>query len=392
MFPLQNQVSTGSNASKTARYAVFALRILMLIAASALVAAGFALTLRDGSAPHATRATHACPMHPEVTAPGPAECPVCKMVLEPIASSERATTTGATVAPSTAAYTCPMHLEVGADAPGTCPKCNMDLELRAAKPAPPAPARATKTLYGCASHRDVIVDAPGQCPFCRADLRPLGAAERAAVRANVIPVSNASFAAGVTWLPESFPPAQSSQPGDGPAIGTAKRRVFVDDVRASAWFDPSGRVVALLYRDELVGLTPGEAGRFFRAAAPRDGIDVRLSEEPPSRWDATTSLVRFVIDPDEQAGVGAGETGWLELQGKSRELLVFPESALLRSSEGPYVLVPGAEGHAAQRRQVEIGRILKGNVVVLSGLAEGDRLIVGNAFFVDAEQRWKGAP
>jgi hypothetical protein len=178
-----------------------------------------------------------------------------------------------------------------------------------------------------------------------------------------------------------------------------KRRVFVDDVRAAAWLERPDRLAAVLYRDELIGLSAGERGKFFRAAAPRVGIDVRMSQQAPEAWDSATSLVRFTVepgkanDPDvhgfaaEALEARSGDVGWLELPDKSRELLVFPESALLRSTEGPYVLVPAPHEHTFLRRAVEIGRILDGQVVVLSGLREGDRLVIGKAFFLDAEAR-----
>jgi hypothetical protein len=231
------------------------------------------------------------------------------------------------------------------------------------------------------------------------DLEPVGEKPQQP-QASVIPVASSIYAPGVLWLPETFPPAQPGKPQDRPPIGTAKRRVFVEKVRAPAWLEAPDRLAAVLYRDQLAGLSSGEPGSFFRAAASRTGIDVRLSDEPPAPWDASTSLVRFVVEPRKASrGSGrealpgaapdlrSGDVGWLELQPKSRELLVFPESALLRSTESPYVLVPRADGHTFVRRPVQIGRIIEGQVVVLSGLEEGDRLVIGKAFFLDANAR-----
>lgn len=270
----------------------------------------------------------------------------------------------AAVRAEAAQHACPMHPEVTAAAPGSCPICKMALEpVVTSKRARAAP--------------EIVVDA-------RQALEPARAQKRKSAEPQLIPASSSQFAPGVTWLPETSPPAQPGKPGDGPALGTAKRRVFVDDVRAAAWLEAPGRLAALLYRDELVGLSSAERATFFRAVAPRDGIEARLSDEPPARWDSSTSLVRFALQPEKAK---AGEVGWLELPDKSRELLVVPESALLRSSAGPYVLRPGADEHGFTRRPVEIGRILRGQVVVLSGLREGDRVVIGNAFFLDVEQR-----
>jgi len=72
-----------------------------------------------GARPDAGRYT--CPMHPEVSAPGPGSCPKCGMALEP--AIPRA-------GPAPTEWTCPMHPEIVRDRPGSCPICGMALEPR----------------------------------------------------------------------------------------------------------------------------------------------------------------------------------------------------------------------------------------------------------------------
>jgi multidrug efflux pump subunit AcrA (membrane-fusion protein) len=79
--------------------------------------------------------------------------------------------------------------------------------------------------------------------------------------------------------------------------------------------------------------------------------------------------------------------------------LVVPESAVLYSDEGAYVLAAPPGGHTFARRTIQIGRILDsghvadlagdhfGAIVVLSGLREGERVVAGDTFFLDAERR-----
>lgn len=63
--------------------------------------------------------TYTCPMHPEIHADKPGNCPKCgmKLVVEKAQSSK--------ALPKT--YTCPMHPEIHETKPGNCPKCGMKL-------------------------------------------------------------------------------------------------------------------------------------------------------------------------------------------------------------------------------------------------------------------------
>ena len=123
-----------------------------------------------GAAPAAAGSEYTCPMHPEVTQPGPGQCPKCGMNLvpkalgsghephvahahhdegahhhppdhahhahEPAATSPTTPASAAKKEPSgplavaAIEYTCPMHPEVVQAGPGNCPKCGMTLEPR----------------------------------------------------------------------------------------------------------------------------------------------------------------------------------------------------------------------------------------------------------------------
>jgi hypothetical protein len=156
-------------------------------------------------------------------------------------------------------------------------------------------------------------------------------------------------------------------------------------------------VAALLYRDEHAGLAPGSQGAFFQARAPNAAIAARLTEQAPVAWDEATLKVHFRLEPstavplDGQAQALpeplAGAPGWVRLPERVEELVMVPSRAVLRSAEGPYVLVAEEQSLHFSKRHLEIGQVLDGHVAVHSGLREDERVVVQGAFFVDAERR-----
>jgi multidrug efflux pump subunit AcrA (membrane-fusion protein) len=184
----------------------------------------------------------------------------------------------------------------------------------------------------------------------------------------------------------SFSLDPSASLEDFKVIGTATRRAFAIGVRAPAFIESEDRILAVLRKDELIGLSPEEGAWFFRATAPRERIEVQLAVEPPAPQDPST--VRVHLHPAPGAPkLRPGQTGWVELATRSRELLLVPSGAVLYSAQGPYVLVAGADNRTFVTRQLEIGSVSGGFAVILSGLQEGERIAVGSAFSLDAERR-----
>jgi multidrug efflux pump subunit AcrA (membrane-fusion protein) len=112
-----------------------------------------------------------------------------------------------------------------------------------------------------------------------------------------------------------------------------------------------------------------------------------------SAWDEATVTVRFELDRQAVSRApGATTPGWVILSPRNREALLIPYAAVLRSPEGPFVLVASGQSFRIfSKRPVQLGRVLSGFVAVLGGIDESDRVVIGNAFFLDAERR-RGLP
>ena len=128
----------GTRTMAAVRWALVGL--VALVAAVAWI--DFARTA--GDRPAAAGVRYVCPMHPQIAADHPGECPICGMDLVPAGSLDKAAGPGGGVATTQAAvheqFTCPMHPDFVTDDPkARCPKCHMKL-VAVTPPAETAPA------------------------------------------------------------------------------------------------------------------------------------------------------------------------------------------------------------------------------------------------------------
>lgn len=224
--------------------------------------------------------------------------------------------------------------------------------------------------YACPMHPEVVSRLPGECPICRMALERVSGVEK-------------------------HPMAMAK---DG-VVGTVKQQVVTQMVRAPAWSAADGMLKVVLYKDDLVGLTPDQHALFFSNATPGTSAAIQRTGDPASPWDAETVQITFRFERP----AGAISRGWVEIPATPRSFLVVPTAAVLYSGTGAYVLAAGPNQNTFARREVVVGRILDsgygaglvddryGAIVVRSGLEAGERIIIEDTFFMDAERRLQAA-
>lgn len=112
------------------------------------------------------------------------------------------------------------------------------------------------------------------------------------------------------------------------------------------------------------------------SAAYRDAPFVGEVMSIDSRVDPVTRAVAVRAHlPNPDGRLSPGMLMTVRLQTDVREALVIPEAALVPLEDRQYVFVVDEAGKA-QRVEVEIGRRRPGEVEILDGLSEGDRVVV----------------
>lgn len=231
----------------------------------------------------------------------------------------------------------------------------------------PAPAAAAaRPSFVCPMHPEVTSSSPGDCPICRMALEPI---------ANVATAEPAALQLATV--------ARELRAFD--AVSRVKRFETSQEMRFSAWAESRDAGIALVYLDQAKLLVSGETGQFGSLSGPGASIPVRVDSEPAEPWDGSTVRVRFHAAPG--AALPVNGTGWVKFATRLRRDLVIREGAVLRSPEGPYVLVATNDRHTLTKRPVELGSIVYGYAAVVSGLKEDEWVVAKHTFALDTARR-----
>ncbi|HEY6898793.1 MAG TPA: efflux RND transporter periplasmic adaptor subunit, partial [Rhodocyclaceae bacterium] len=150
-------------------------------------------------------------------------------------------------------------------------------------------------------------------------------------------------------------------------------------------------VVADVAEQDAARLRLGQAAKVQVDALPGSALQGRVDFIAPLLKNETRTLSVRVELPNPGQRLRPGMYAKLLLEsGGSEKLLTVPNSAVLDSGRRQMVLVERGEGRF-EPREVSLGQRGDERVAVLSGLKEGERVVVAANFLIDAESNLKAA-
>ena len=239
--------------------------------------------------------------------------------------------------------------------------------------------------FVCPMHPEVRSAARSDCPICGMKLEPIGRNSESRSRGH----------SAMSAMPDmiAFENVRKHKIMD--FVRTHSLAPSLREIRGYAFAENDHEITAIFYRDQIDSFASDEHGTFSLTASPTVSVPVTRSGGPVVPWDRSTSAIRFRVaatkGPAGGISIHAGQAGWLRIADKTRAVLGVPESAVLQSPQGPYVLALVGRDKF-EKRPIEIGESFsrQGFAVVLSGLHQGDLVVSRATFFVDADRRLGG--
>lgn len=301
-------------------------------------------------------------------------------------------------------YVCPMHPEIVREGPASCPICGMDLvSVEARGPGEPRPvvavapemAQSLGVRTAQVERRTLWrrIDTVGYVEYDRERLRHVYASAEGSIE-NLTVVSEGERVRKGQFLFEMESPRLSKHFGKF----FAKQDGIVADLRVieGTWALPTDIVMSIADLSSvwvLADVFENEAA-WVREGRP---AEVRLPAVADRVWEGKVQYIYPNLDPETR-------TLKVRLQfdnpdetlrpnmlaevtiygGPKPDVLAIPREALIETGKAQRVVVAEGEGRF-RSREVSIGVERGGWVEVLSGIEEGERVVVSGQFLIDSE-------
>src|SRR5437763_1352768 len=151
-------------------------------------------------------------------------------------------------------------------------------------------------------------------------------------------------------------------------------------------------LLADVFEQDLAQIRPGQSAKITVQAYPGRVFDGRVAFVYPTvNAQTRTAKVRVEVpNPDLLLKTDMYATVEIAAPAESATVLVVPDSAVLDTGTRQTVLVDRREGHF-EPRAVKLGNRGDGYVAVLEGLREGEKVVTGANFLIDAESNLRAA-
>lgn len=148
-------------------------------------------------------------------------------------------------------------------------------------------------------------------------------------------------------------------------------------------------VLADVYQSEMRSVQRGNSSEISTSSLPDETFPGRVDFVYPTlSEDSRTIKVRIVV-PNPRGLLKPGMFVRASLQGKPRDVLAVPRSAVIETGDRKIAFVEQSPGMYAPR-EVRTGASAGGFVEVLAGLSPGETVVTSANFLIDSESRIGG--
>ena len=414
----------------------------VMLAVVASVALGTWVELGMGDTGNETQSDrYYCPMHTHVRSPDPGTCPICGMQLVPIPDHPAGAATTGSVQPTTQpparAVTPPTASSSAESGPsiGAVTDVMLTPERRQAIGVSVTTAREgdiARTLRLPAVvevPQSAISEVHVRVPAFVEQVAPLevGMKVKAGQPLAWVYAPDASRATSELIAAQAI--ADSGRPGDQQLVDAARQRlravgvsksegdmalkrgtqsnaigvyartsgvITARDISLGGFVSPETRlfqiadlsklwVSATVSIEDAARLPPGTQATLAIGRSGRKLDTEVLLIEPTMETETRTATLRLALKNDDQS-VLPGEIGEVVVRLTTEPRILVPRDAVIDLGARRYVFIETAPGMFSPR-SVEIGPLVDGERVILSGLSKGDAVVTRGAFLLDSESR-----
>ncbi len=254
-------------------------------------------------------------------------------------------------------------------------------------PATTASAGRKILYYQSAMHPWIKSDKPGKCPICGMNLVPIYEGDAVTADSNIVSLTTANVTAiNVQTAIVHRRPVQRTVHVVG--------RIQKNSATAS-WFvfDVFERDLPWITADQTLAVTlPSVPDKTYQAQVQTHSVETFADRNLDDMSDSTKIRARISNGPVEVPGF-EGRAYFNNLHAESHivavtpEVLAVPRSAVISRGAGPMVYVEVDGGHY-QSKPLALGRIGDEYAEVISGLADGDKVVINGNLLIDAEAQF----